>query len=614
MFMGRAWTKTEDHQALVQVGLQQAHVNASGPVDEGTVAGPENVNYMLEIQELFQLAVTKLRGSIVSMIDTADKDRDGAISMDEMVTEQPNHGKEIFSKLDVDGDGQATLQECLRLASDSIMVAAEKSAVDLANAKGHVLPIGKFRDDLEAIRNGTTVIVPSAMKDLSAGELASQQERREEELAALDVAESSTAGEGYLWGRSKSGRRRRDADWHKNVDPLECGPTDNKCKNLQKLGNRAAWKAGMTIFKTLTESDFCWRNHYDRGAGVGRWCKSGYSQGGLLCYKNCPSKYRRHGDHCWKDCPSKYPDDTGVACCELRWDVWNIRCANKQVKYYPGKGLTDSSVTTCPPDRPVDAAGLCYKSPVTDYSCTGTACNINCKSVMNTDCGAGACAASTESCTHNVISMIDGSISAVIDTAILVVSFGSSSGAKVAASAAQKAALKQAARGNMKRIAVRVGKKSFKTEYRRLVRRAAMKAVRDAVKGKATDHLVDSTIKAGIAGVSDQEVSKAMAQSGRSAEQLADTIVQQMSDQAKDFDFKNLDFTGVSAVVDAMDSDAPADKMAAAWLNMLSTIDPTGWLAAAANFAKPKCKSIYDELDKIDIEESALDSSVVGKR
>eukprot|EP00930_Biecheleria_cincta_P013754 TRINITY_DN1210_c0_g1_i3.p1 TRINITY_DN1210_c0_g1~~TRINITY_DN1210_c0_g1_i3.p1 ORF type:complete len:218 (-),score=58.59 TRINITY_DN1210_c0_g1_i3:69-722(-) len=210
--------------------------------------------------------------------------------------------------------------------------------------------------------------------------------------------------------------------------------------------------------------------------------------------------------------------------------------------------------------------------------------------------------------------MIDGALSAVIDSAILVVSFGSSASAKVAATAAQRAALKSAARGNMRRIAMRVSKQQFKTEYRRLVRRAAMKAVKDAVKGKATDHLMEQGIGAGLSGVSDPELNQAMAQSGRSAEQLADTMVQQMSDQAKDFDFKDLDFTGVSAVVDAMKGDAPAHEMAAAWLNMLSTIDPTGWMAAAANFAKPLCESIFDELDEIDIEESKLDDAAAFKQ
>merc|ERR1711953_701410 len=130
-----------------------------------------------------------------------------------------------------------------------------------------------------------------------------------------------------------------------------------------------------------------------------------------------------------------------------------------------------------------------------------------------------------------------------------------------------------------------------------------MKAVKDAVKGNLQDRAIDTGLGKLKNVISGLELTKAMASAGRMGEELADTIAEQMENEAKEFDFKDVDVTGILGVVDAMENNKPAHEMAAAWLNMLSTFDPTGWLSAAANFAKPQCQSIYDQLDEIDIQQ-----------
>lgn len=66
--------------------------------------------------------------------------------------------------------------------------------------------------------------------------------------------------------------------------------------------------------------------------------------------------------------------------------------------------------------------------------------------------------------------------------------------------------------------------------------------------------------------------------------------------------FKSFDFTGIAAVVDVMQKESSRpDEKAAAWMNMFATFDPTGWLAAAALFAKPVCKDFLAQFDNDDL-------------
>lgn len=542
----------------------------------------EKLHALLGIEEMYSAAVGKLRAMATEVFNMVDINGDDEVTLEEAKVKFVAHAQDIFKYYDTDRDGIIKLDEVVKVISHTALKGSEKAAMEVAapSLGDDALTPSKFKEDFDAIRNGDLIVGSGDIMD------------NDEQQPDSDVAEALLTRSGSSISAASS-RRRKTWDTDGSVDPLACGPGDTKCKNLQKLGNRAAWKGALQMFKLLTENDYCWRDAYDRGAGKGRICKSGYSQGGLLCYEDCPSGYKRGADHCWKACKKDWAE-MGPVCCKSSWFLVDVQCYDRATKYKPGQTLT-SSASKCPSNAPDADSGLCYPSPKTDYSCTATSCNSNCKGTMGVNCGVGACAASDESCKHNIVTMIEGSIMAVIDTAILVASFGSSASLKVAASATQKAALKQAATQNMKRVAIRVSQREFKDTYKQLARKAALKAVKEAVKTKAKDHAINKGVELTVA-VAESELASAMVSAADMAEVAAEELIKKMSDENKEFDVVQLDFTGILKVVDAMENDAAPDVKAAAWLGMLSTFDPTGVLAAAANFAKPHCSSIHDKI------------------
>ena len=79
------------------------------------------------------------------------------------------------------------------------------------------------------------------------------------------------------------------------------------------------------------------------------------------------------------------------------------------------------------------------------------------------------------------------------------------------------------------------------------------------------------------------------------------------------FQFADLDFVGVSQLIDAHKG-GDGVEIAQGWLDVLSTFDPTGWLAAASAFVEPICtdlqgfKYISDETYEVEIPSSAWDT------
>ena len=72
---------------------------------------------------------------------------------------------------------------------------------------------------------------------------------------------------------------------------------------------------GSCPHQTTNVLGVCWKNTYDRGAGVPMSCASGYKYDAGLCYKACPSGAHGVGPLCYASCPSSWTR-VGVWCFE----------------------------------------------------------------------------------------------------------------------------------------------------------------------------------------------------------------------------------------------------------------------------------------------------------
>merc|ERR1719219_81586 len=412
------------------------------------------------------------------------------------------------------------------------------------------------------------------------------------------------------------------------ADEIEWGCQDktknknsDKCKDLEEVANWEAWGSVQMMLKLMTESDFCWRNHYDRGIGKPRICKPGYHQHIALCYKDCKYGYTKRGDHCWKWCPSGY-FDLGFGCC--RWTGWwglSLQCKDKQV-YWEPPGDLYSSWSKCPDNTPLDIGGLCYEHAEPGYHCTATACNEDCKGIFSTNCGIGACSSSTASCVKGVGNMVVGSIKAMVDTALLIATGGASAGMKVAATAAARSAAKNAARKNIKRMAARIGAGAFKETWIKLALRNARARLQnaqtwskvlgkwfrgkslDTVKSSAQDHAKFVAMEYYVYTRLGDE--KSMMNNGKDGKIISViNNFEKVTKENAESDLANfgnslvdaIDFFGVKDLVTKVgDPSTSAADEANAWLSVFSNFDPTGWLSAAANFAKPICQEQIDAM------------------
>lgn len=192
----------------------------------------------------------------------------------------------------------------------------------------------------------------------------------------------------------------------------------------------------------------------------------------------------------------------------------------------------------------------------------------------------------TPSCVANTIEMVQGLIEAAVQTAVLVMSFGSSATATAMGNAA-KNSMKTAAKRNARRTAIKVSREEFKKELRKTYIRIAKKAVKDAVMGK-----VDAK---------KQELMEQYAMRG--ADGMAEAYMQKVEQQGKNpalIAVKEVDITGlVDAIDTSVSGDASANKQAAKWMNVIGTVDPTGILGAVANFVKhDHCEAVQKKLDE----------------
>ena len=233
--------------------------------------------------------------------------------------------------------------------------------------------------------------------------------------------------------------------------------------------------------------------------------------------------------------------------------------------YSPGKTKFDGGVTGCSgsyPDRSMTPLGyFCYPAPKPGYKCWLTACRSICPAWME-ECGPGACALSAEACGMNIGQMVLDVTSAVISTASLVASFGTSgAGGTQVASSGVRSTLKNAAKNALS---------NFKKKLAKLATKAALK----------------SAIKKKIIGVVESEIDVVV---GLAAGAIVQEILGSTEKDMEEFDFTIFDPTGIaSAVKTALEGGSSIDQ-AAAWTSAVGTFDPTGWVAAAATFMKGGC-------------------------
>jgi len=358
-------------------------------------------------------------------------------------------------------------------------------------------------------------------------------------------------------------------------------------KSLRVASKEVAFAGVAKTFAALLSADFCWKDIWTRPT-THLSCKSGWYQGGSgldvgFCYKKCNSGYGRFGDHCWGHCPSNY-NDLG-AYCQREWLI-GISTKNKHVYHEPGCSITSSKCAECPGGYYM--AGLrCYQSCKPGYSCSSDAAltgELRCKSHLPTDCGAG-CASDSGSCVRNTFEIIQGLLDAAVSSAVLVLSFGASAAAKISAEVVENSA-----------------KKTLKNAAK-LKMRTIQKAFVDGVKG-ATWEKVEKEMVDNMKGKIEQKAQDLYVAYALSE---TETLVQQYLDKFKKGGWdqvntvvQDIDPTGIASAIDGSTGDEVDDvnKQVANWMNVISFVDPTGIVGAAAGIIKHShCESTLAKID-----------------
>lgn len=235
-------------------------------------------------------------------------------------------------------------------------------------------------------------------------------------------------------------------------------------------------------------------------------------------------------------------------------------------------------------------AGLsCYKNCKSGYSCSSDAAltgTVICRQPHPTDC-IGGCAADTTSCVANQFEMIQGVIDAVVNTALLVISFGTASAAVLAANTGRNLA-RQTAK-NARRIAIRVSHKNFKDQVRKKRYEVIRKGITDNMAGKVLEvtqkHMADYALSESDT-LTEHYITKFKEE--ESAADRVNKITQ------------SIDPTGLAAAIDGSTGASVDDsnKQAANWLMVASFVDPTGITGAVAGIMKHSlCENTWADME-----------------
>jgi len=137
----------------------------------------------------------------------------------------------------------------------------------------------------------------------------------------------------------------------------------------------------------------------------------------------------------------------------------------------------------------------------------------------------------------------------------------------------------------------------------------------DAVKGSAKEHAKFVAAEAYVNSLLEGKIASLMEATEKQIEDNSKGNGEAVGKAIADA----IDFTGIKALVEAVGDDSSSTATeTAAWLNVFSTFDPTGWISAAANFAKPICsdqmKAVNDAANKGSSSGSGPGSSKKGGR
>lgn len=169
--------------------------------------------------------------------------------------------------------------------------------------------------------------------------------------------------------------------------------------------------------------------------------------------------------------------------------------------YSPGVTKYSNAHTGCSnpryPDKrwtPVDY--FCYPAPKPGYRCQLTACQKMCPHWM-VQCGPAACSSSAHQCGAHVGQMVVDVTLAMVETAALVASFGTSgAGAGQVLSAQTRTAFKRAAKSTIAGFKKRMAQKG--------VKEATKEAVQKAVKLYVKEHLMGTLLEASVVNLAAQ--------------------------------------------------------------------------------------------------------------
>ena len=292
---------------------------------------------------------------------------------------------------------------------------------------------------------------------------------------------------------------------------------------------------------------FCWKKGGDAGV-IPTGCPPGFHRYGLMCYENCKSGYKDIGISCKERCKSGYKD-IGLMCSKSLFKFYFVKL------YFPKSYNNCQSQVPCPAGR--------YKS--------GCLCYKDCNSIGLENCGIGACAVDSQTCTQSILSLITDVFKGIIDFITLIVSFGTSSGI-TAAKNSVRTGLNKAGQKSIQVFANSVGH-IFKDKFKEVIKSNAKRAAKNIFKSFADGS---------IAKEDPYKVCEPVYQHIEKIVKIkkASTVVNNIVDSLDVFDVKNIvNSCGKKKTIECVQN----------CLDTSINFDPSGLLTIARAFVQPSC-------------------------